>query len=118
MLACEDAADKMSDRLALQQALLPVISIPQLKSFVNEIQANLDKKIAFRGVDMTTLDELNKNLSSTSLFRLYTAMERSGIIRLAEPTDENMDTDDFRDKMHRDMAAGIIKPWGGIGKDP
>lgn len=116
MLAFEDAAEKMTDRLALQQALLPVVDLHHLKGFVAEIQSNLSKKVALKDANVTFLDQLNKQISTTSLFRLFTAMERSGIIRFAEPTEENMDTEAFRAKLERDLAAGIIKPWGGIGQ--
>ena len=116
MLACEEAAAKMSRRTELQQAMLPVIDLDHLKEFIRDIRLNIDKGQALRDIDFAGLDTLNKQMSTPALFSLFTAMQASGILRDNAVTDETMDTEAFREKMRQDAAAGIIKPWGGIGQ--
>lgn len=116
LLAFEEASEKLTTRMAVQQALIPVIDLKHIKGYVQDLHSSLAKNIALKDADMVALTHMSKTVSTTTLTRLFTAMQKSGIIRAVEATDENMNTDAFRAKIQRDLAAGIIKPLAGIGE--
>ncbi len=110
MLAAEELSDAVGQRLRLQMALIPIIDLRTAKSYINSMREVLDKQLALR--DMQKVESRGK-LTAKTMNRVFSALAEAGIVRLVEPTEENMDTTADSLAMRHGIATGKLKPLFG-----
>lgn len=108
VLAMESVSGTLEERLRFQLSLVPIIDLRAANSFVESARKVLDRIAAARNMDVAAFN--SRVMSSKSFNRLFSALQKAGIINSVDPTPENMDTTKDSEAMQLALEKGMLKP--------